>query len=291
MYLNFGDLGLKVKEELVDDYTTKTANNQKIESMDDIKRFVEQYSDYKRLGGHVTRHVTLMSELSRLVSKKQLLEVSEIEQNIANSSDHSNQLQWVKNAISLGASGPPDPSRKQPCIEHLEQLKLALLYALRYEGHSSNDVSSIRSLLEQKGHSKETISLLDGIIRYAGKQSRSAELFAKTSIISTITNIRKGFAGVENIYTQHKPFLKTVLEQIFANKLKESEYPWAGNTSNQEFQDVIVFVVGGATFEESCLVHEFNKQNVRTRVLLGGTKIHNSASFIEDVLDFYRLAR
>lgn len=91
MYLNFGDLGVKIKE-LVDEFQDKTKSNQSIQSIgtchnfstkpftEDIKKFVEEYPLFRKLSGNVTKHVTLMSELSRIVDVRQLLVVSELEQ-------------------------------------------------------------------------------------------------------------------------------------------------------------------------------------------------------------------
>ena len=42
-----------------------------------------------------------------------------------------------------------------------------------------------------------------------------------------------------------------------------------------------MFIVGGATYEEAMLVR--NKSKGRTRVLLGGSCIHNSKTFMADV--------
>jgi hypothetical protein len=91
MYDNFGDLGIKIKER-VDEYQSKTKSNQNIESMEDIKRFVENYPEFKKLSGNVNKHVTLMGELSRMVDRNNLLRISEIEQDLANSNDHTNHV-------------------------------------------------------------------------------------------------------------------------------------------------------------------------------------------------------
>ena len=45
------------------------------------------------MSGTVSKHVTVVSELSRLVSEHCLLEVSELEQDIACRSDHAQHLQ------------------------------------------------------------------------------------------------------------------------------------------------------------------------------------------------------
>ena len=36
--------------------------------------------------------------------------------------------------------------------------------------------------------------------------------------------------GVENIYTQHKPLLQSLLDQLIKGRLKESAYPYVGNS-------------------------------------------------------------
>jgi hypothetical protein len=50
-----------------------------------MKRFVEEYPEFRKLGGNVSKHVALVGELSRLVSRDKLLEVGEVEQGLATS--------------------------------------------------------------------------------------------------------------------------------------------------------------------------------------------------------------
>jgi hypothetical protein len=51
-----------------------------------MKRFVEEYPEFRKLGGNVSKHVALVGELSRLVERDHLLDVGEIEQGLATSS-------------------------------------------------------------------------------------------------------------------------------------------------------------------------------------------------------------
>jgi vacuolar protein sorting-associated protein 45 len=48
-------------------------------------------------------------------------------------------------------------------------------------------------------------------------------------------------------------------------------------------QDIIVFMIGGTTYEESLAVYNINKQNPSIKIILGGTIIHNFKSFAEEV--------
>ena len=40
-------------------------------------------------------------------------------------------------------------------VRHIDMLRLVMLYALRYESHSNNDVSGLVDVLKQKGISPE----------------------------------------------------------------------------------------------------------------------------------------
>lgn len=95
----------------------------------------------------------------------------------------------------------------------------------------------------------------------------------------------QGLNGVENIYTQHTPLLKDTIEDLIKGKLRENLYPTLGGDENngRRPQDIIVFIVGGVTYEESLCVHQINQANPGVRIVLGGTTIHNSTTFMEEI--------
>ncbi|PHH84412.1 hypothetical protein CDD83_1976 [Cordyceps sp. RAO-2017] len=91
MFLNFGDLGGTIKE-YVEQYQSKTKTNADIETISDMKRFIEEYPEFRKLSGNVSKHVTLVSELSRRVAAENLLEVSEVEQSLACNDNHGSDV-------------------------------------------------------------------------------------------------------------------------------------------------------------------------------------------------------
>lgn len=112
----------------------------------------------------------------------------------------------------------------------------------------------------------------------------------------------KGLKGVENVYTQHSPLMESTLAQLVRGKLREGAYPFveggsgagggtasgAGGTTaatTDKPQDVVVFVIGGATYEEAKMVAGINETVPGVRVVLGGTTIHNAETFMEEVED------
>ena len=128
--------------------------------------------------------------------------------------------------------------------------------------------------------------------------------------------------GVENVYTQHTPPLVGLLEKLARGKLPELEYPrversrspqppqamvrhgfWNGQCggrnatpcapcppSLQPPRLVVVFVIGGTTYEEARAVAELNAAADKRegwaggmRFVLGGTSVHNSSSFLAEL--------
>ena len=84
--------------------------------------------------------------------------------------------------------------------------------------------------------------------------------------------------------TQHKPMLASTLDLIAKGRLKEAGFPMlVGTSAKDKPSNVIVFMLGGTTFVESATVAEFNKGTHGIKAVLGGTCIHNSKSFLQEI--------
>lgn len=114
-----------------------------------------------------------------------------------------------------------------------------------------------------------------------------SDLFESASIFSGARDRLKGLKGVENVYTQHSPRLEMTLQNLIKGRLKEQQYPFVegGGTTRDKPQDIFVFIVGGATYEEAKMVAQVNASSPGVRVILGGTTVHNSTTFLEEVED------
>ena len=91
MYLNYGEIGANIKK-LMDEFQSKTKGQQKVETIADMKNFIENYPQFRKMSGTVAKHVTLIGELSRLITNHSLFDVSEAEQELACRSDHSESV-------------------------------------------------------------------------------------------------------------------------------------------------------------------------------------------------------
>jgi vacuolar protein sorting-associated protein 45 len=100
MYLNFGDLGQNAKD-YVEQYASKRQGTLSLDSIADMKRFVEEYPEFRKLSSNVTKHITLVGELSRRVGEDSLLDVSELEQSLACNDNHASDLKVRPSRLSL----------------------------------------------------------------------------------------------------------------------------------------------------------------------------------------------
>jgi len=81
--------------------------------------------------------------------------------------------------------------------------------------------------------------------------------------------------------------LKDLIDSVLVSKLREQDYPYAQASKvapgAKPPQEIIVFFVGGLTYEEALLIHEYNVSNPSLKLVIGGTTIHNSTTFLKDV--------
>uniref|UniRef100_A0A8C3XTW9 Vacuolar protein sorting-associated protein 45 n=1 Tax=Chelydra serpentina TaxID=8475 RepID=A0A8C3XTW9_CHESE len=272
MYLNFAEIGSNIKNLMEDFQRRKPKEQQKVESIADMKAFVENYPQFKKMSGTVSKHVTVVGELSRLASERNLLEVSEVEQELACQNDHSSAHQNVRRLL------------QNPKVTEFDATRLVMLYALHYERHSSNSLPGLMMDLKNKGVSEKYRKLVSAVVEYGGKRVRGSDLFSPKDAVAITKQFLKGLKGVENVYTQHQPFLHETLDQLIKGKLKDGQYPYLGpSTLRDRPQDIIVFIIGGATYEEALTVYTLNRTTPGVRIVLGGTTIHNTKSFLEEI--------
>ncbi|KAL9623299.1 MAG: hypothetical protein Q9160_002406 [Pyrenula sp. 1 TL-2023] len=283
MYQNFGDLGGNIKE-YVEQYQSRTKSNMAIDSIADMKRFVEDYPEFRKLSGNVSKHVTLVGELSRRVGEDTLLDVSELEQSLVCNDNHASDLKTLQHLIT------------SPSVPADNKLRLVALYAIRYEKTPNNSLPILLDLLTTTStipahHIAQIPTLLayHHSLQPAPVAGGFSDLFESASFFSGARDRFKNLnlKGVENVYTQHSPRLEVTLQNLIKGRLKELQYPFleGGGHTRDKPQDIVVFMVGGVTYEEAKMVAQVNASSPGVRVVLGGTGIHNSATFLEEVDD------
>eukprot|EP00871_Galdieria_phlegrea_P001667 jgi/Galph1/2500/GphlegSOOS_G1162.1 len=288
-YKNYGDLGVNIKS-LVDRFQDKTRDVHNTSTIEEMMKFLESYPELRRSSSEVTKHVTIMSELSRLVTGRYLMDIAQLEQDLAcrtSLNEHQNQLvKFLNNAE----------------IHPEDKFRLSLLYALRYEDVPNNRIGEIKDLLRKAGVSSERLEQINGLLKYGGSSKRTSDIFQNKSILGLVRNtVRRGIVGVENVFAQHVPLLVRIIDDIMKGRLKETEFPFMSFGKSKELpKDIIIFIAGGVTYQEARAVAIINgddqaesepelsatasfAQSNGFRIILGGSTVHNSKSFLSEV--------
>jgi hypothetical protein len=248
-YSNWGELCTAVKD-LIEAY--KSLNNIDLEtaSIDDFKKFVNRLGDAKHQSTLATRHATIANGIGDQLMSRRLADLAVIEQHLVTNSAHGDHSKLVLEAVA----------DERYRLDDL--LRLVILYELRYEGKSGNVTEQLKDVLSSRGMDGERLRLIDHMVAYAGANKRIGDLFAgQTS--SVLRSVMRAIGGFEdenkNVLTQHTPHLKRLITAAYNGTLSDGQYPFfAGTqgaaTETTRFADIIVFVVGGATYEEALLV-------------------------------------
>lgn len=279
---NFGELGEAI-QKLLQDYQARSKEHSvsNLKSIEDMQQFLDKYPELRSQSHTVSKHVAIMGELARLVEVCSLMDVSAFEQDLACADDQGGHLKELMAKLDSQTVKIPD------------KLRLGMLYALRYENAITNAVPAVKEAMKRGGVPSEDVALVDVILRYAGSKVRGPGLYGTNK---DVTSIMKSFMtsvqGVSNVYSQHSPVLMDTVEGAVKGKLRGETHPLStsgGKTSSNVEgiplpQEILIFMVGGVTYEESTKVNEFNQANGgKVRVILGGSTVHNSTSFLEEL--------
>ncbi|KAJ4869881.1 Vacuolar protein sorting-associated protein 45-like protein [Raphanus sativus] len=278
MYENFGDIGMNIKR-MVDDFQQVAKSNQNIQTVEDMARFVDNYPEYKKMQGNVSKHVTLVTEMSKLVEARKLMLVSQTEQDLACNGGQGAAYEAVTDLLN------------NESVSDIDRLRLVMLYALRYEKENPVQLMQLFNKLASRSP-KYKPGLVQFLLKQAGVEKRTGDLFGNRDLMNIARNMARGLKGVENVYTQHQPLLFQTMESITRGRLRDVDYPFVGDHFQQgRPQEVVIFMVGGTTYEESRSVALQNATNSGIRFILGGTAVLNSKRFLLDLEEAQRIAR
>jgi len=284
MFANFGELGIRIKK-LVAEFQAATKTQSKLETIEDMQRFVDNYPQFKLQSGTVSKHVSVMGEISKAVNQRKLLTVSAAEQEIVCGTEHDEAYEKLMRVME----------DREIHVE--DKLRCVMLYALRYAAHTSSNLPTLLSLLRAharvSGYSDRIVEAVDRLLAYNGSHSRTWPLFGDAdsnalSLKNVVKSIQSNVRGVDNIYTQHRSLMYEMVPLLMAGELKTSHFPFveAGNPRTI-YRRIIVYMVGGVTYEEYTSIESLlasPRFRHQFTAIVGGSCIHNSRTFLDDVI-------
>lgn len=292
IYSGFGDIA-KAARQLVQQYQQqKTAATGKMETLDDIRSAIERVPELKIMAGTVTKHMAILTELSRQVKIGNLFEVSKLQQDVTCENNHTGHVESIRQHLA------------NEQIRFDSKLCTVLLYAVKYEQEPNSKLEEFRqTLLQRYPQYGFKIKALDAIIQQCGQAKRAASAVSLShgrSLFGKVSSyISSGVKGYENVHTRHKPLILDIITNITQGTARMADLPVVptninpethanGTGPNHEFvpkpSTIVVFMLGGVTIAEAAAVAQFNQQNNGIKVILGGTHVINTQTFLNNLI-------
>jgi vacuolar protein sorting-associated protein 45 len=288
MYVNWGELCTAIKD-LVDTFQA-TCNLKELKStgsLADLKALMQQLPETRKLGSTVSKHVTTVGEIGDQLRKRGLFNIGQLEQDIACNSNHSDHWRQLVDLINnFGA--------KQAGIQAEDVLRVSMLYFLRYEKNQNCNFGRLKDLLSSNGVPAALLERLTALRDRCGadkRQSTSLLFPSENNIFKIVMGAVKGMDSETSVYTQHEPLLKKLITATSKGALPGDLYPSTEKSVNvnDKVREVIVFVVGGATYAEAAAVYQMNNPEASkggppppdVKVVLGTTEMINIEQFMK----------
>ena len=312
MYLNYGDLTDKF-QKYVEKYKSETKqssiDNLKTTNLSELKKILTKFPEFKKFSTNVLTHLNLISEIDKQITIQDLWDIGELQQTIACGLDNQQNL---KERVLLVLNNTTNSNKR---VSTINKIKLILLYSYRY--NTPNDVSLFLQKLNdptltQPLPSSSQIQLIkrfktlfgsNSIIDQQKLQNQNqnqglTNIFANKKIdLNNLFNRNNPSHTVsDNIYLQYTPRLNEILAGLInpqpqshqdgslglatlvPDKVKQQ---YGVHTSDESVQDIIIYIKGGVTYEESRLIYELSESNKRINLIIGGDGILNSDMWLQ----------
>lgn len=298
MYLNYGDLTDKF-QRYVEDYKKQTKlsliENLKTQNLAELKKLLTRFPEFKKLSNNILKHLNLITELDKQIASQNLWEVGELQQTIiCNLESHQHIRQRLTEVLGL----PVLTSHK---------VKLVLLYTLKFpEADTTGLVGRLTdSTVTNPPPTTSQLNLIKSFNKlFGGKNIKQTDnnsnnignIFNKNKISINLLflNNTKAAPKSDNIYMQYIPKLNETLNNLInpppgqpseLSTLTPDTVSAQYGSSNNHVQDIIVYIKGGVTYEESRLIHELAATNPTVHLLIGGDKVINSNQWLDVLYD------
>jgi hypothetical protein len=174
-------------------------------------------------------------------------------------------------------------------ITNEDVLKVALIYILCHETKKDAKIEEIKRMLFSRGIKMSELEIIDSMLKYSGNKTKKNDFFSSFMLYDKLTSMFDTTEQTINLLTQNKPLICDIVEQIAKNKLTDSKYPihklnskYTTKTSSSVYSKVIIFMIGGCTFEEVVKL-EMMRSKLPFEIVIGSTSVVNSKEFLSNV--------
>eukprot|EP00047_Mylnosiga_fluctuans_P002059 m.222995 g.222995 ORF g.222995 m.222995 type:complete len:540 (+) comp10861_c0_seq1:41-1660(+) len=238
-------------------------------SFSDIKRFFDNYANYKDITKKFELHTRLTQEILHLERQAKLMAViTDLETVLLTDNDGSRVVKKLTAAISAGMH--PD-----------EALRIGMQALVRAGPRSGQRDAIVAAMTAVCGPTASKIASGLTSLMASPAATSPAELFKRV-----LTGLYKSDKELEIAYTQHTPLLATLLHDAVQGRLSQAEYPFVEAAGSfRPARELYIFIVGGATFEEAKTVAFFNDAHAAQgwTAFLGGTSLTGFKDLVSEL--------
>ena len=312
-YKHIAEAMTKISEEFSQFVqNNKTASVQRGDTSDlDLKtmgEIVKKMPMYKELMGKYTLHMSLIEGCLKAFNAKDLKELGEIEQCLATGIDNTGQS--VKNPKLISMIAQRMAYGK---LESAEKLRLMMIASVALDLNEKDRKSLIQSLPD---NDKATLGKLFWLGIDPNKvSSTKGKASDKSSQISA--NAKNKLKNISFDLCRYTPVLENIANNVAANKIDKDQFGtinipknydgsigqrskitagsaslrkgatkntnWNENMDERNQPKFIFFIIGGMTYAEIRILHEFENSNAYLNVVKGSTAIISPKDFIDGV--------
>ena len=225
---------------------------------------------------YVAGLTNIVAELFDTMKNEKMMDVSILEQEVVTNGDKQGEFQRVMDMIM------------DPQVSNMNALRLVLLFALRFE-KNADLIGELMDALRNRGGSwsGREFSYWDALKRIAGdgKRGKDNDIFSNKSILGKLGAKLKELKENRSLLELFRPPLETILQKLQKGQLSQTAFPFVDGAESTNVRKVVVFYVGGATYEEFVIASNATSPNLD--VIVGGTAIHNAAQFLKYEVEPY----
>ena len=159
---NYGDFIMNLKQR-VEDLSKKKQHHKEIKNFDDMQKLLTQMPDIKKDTNITTKHFALIDEITKQITKRDLLELAKLEQEIAskeNRKEHFNQVIEVL-------------SKKN--VQIYDKFRLVCLFCLKYE--RTDQAIQLQKMFEDLHPTEDMLQRLNQLMLRCGNTKRVQKSF------------------------------------------------------------------------------------------------------------------
>ncbi|KAL0220908.1 hypothetical protein RCL1_000762 [Eukaryota sp. TZLM3-RCL] len=266
--LSYADVAVAT-QEAVAKFAREQNDVRQVQSLSEVQNFVENYPEFRNKKSTVAKHVAIVSELVKIVENRRLMDVCELEQCFVSSSTRdSAQISKMIDFI------------RDETINLYDRLRLLLILIVKYDDIPLSMIVDVdtnhREIFEKAYHKIKNYT-----------SNRILDLFRNRTLFSKAQNVvKKQIKSVNNVYSQHEPFILSLIDSVRNKTLRESTWPFVDDSSSRDRPSLLIlFVMGGVSLMEAQIVEEWNSKDTSMKVLLLGSNVCDHVTFLDSIIE------